>query len=83
MIFKTKTKSLLTQAELYTELLVVSERGSRNIEAMSANLSSNDYHRIQHFISESPWSARELIDSVALDVNYWRPSEFCVNKHYL
>jgi SRSO17 transposase len=69
LIFKTKTKSLLTQAELYTELLVVSERGSRNIEAMSANLSSNDYHRIQHFISESPWSARELIDSVALDVN--------------
>lgn len=36
---------------------------------MSSNLSSNEYHRIQHFISESPWSARDLIDSVALDVN--------------
>lgn len=48
---------------------MVTERGSRNIEAMTANLSDKDYHRIQHFISESPWSARELINSVALDVN--------------
>ena len=48
---------------------MVTERGSRNIEAMTANLSDKDYHRIQHFISDSPWSARELIDSVALDVN--------------
>ena len=69
LIFSTKTKSLRIQAELYTELLVVTERGSRTIEAMSSNLSQNQYHRIQHFISESPWSARELIDSVALDVN--------------
>jgi SRSO17 transposase len=69
LIFKTKTKSLLNQAELYAELLVVTERGSRNIEAMSANLSDKDYHRIQHFISESPWSARDLIDSVAIDIN--------------
>jgi len=69
LIFRTKTKSLLPQAKLYSELLVVTERGSRNIEAMSGNLPSNDYHRIQHFISESPWSARELMDSVAKDIN--------------
>jgi SRSO17 transposase len=59
----------LIQAELYAEFLVVTERGSRNIEAMSSNLPQNEYHRIQHFISESPWSARALIDTVALDVN--------------
>ena len=69
MIFITKTKSLLLQAELYSESLVITERGSRNIETMSENLPSNDYHRIQHFISESPWSARELMDSVAQDIN--------------
>ena len=69
LIFKTKTKSVLIQAELYIELLAVTERGSRNIEAMSSNLPPSNYHRIQHFISESPWSARKLIDSVALDVN--------------
>lgn len=59
----------MLQAELYAELLVVTERTTRNIEAMTANLASIDYHRIQHFISESPWSARELMDSVAQDIN--------------
>ena len=67
--FFNKTKYLLTQAELYAEHLVVTERGSRNIEVMTANFPEKEYHRIQHFISDSPWSARELIDSVAQDVN--------------
>ena len=48
---------------------MVTERGSRNIEVMTANFPEKEYHRIQHFISDSPWSARELIDSVAQDVN--------------
>jgi SRSO17 transposase len=59
----------LPQATTYTELLVATERGSRNIEAMTANLPSKKYYQIQHFISESQWSARDLMVSVAADVN--------------
>lgn len=69
MTFKLLTKSVLSQAETYAELLVVTGRGSRNIEVMTDNLEPKDYHRIQHFISESPWSARDLMDSVTSDVN--------------
>ena len=28
-----------------------------------------DYHQMQHFISESPWDHRELLDQVAQDVS--------------
>ncbi len=46
----------------------MSQKRCRNIEAMTENFSSNQYHQIQHFISDSPWSARQLMDSVADDV---------------
>lgn len=69
MIFKRLTKSVLPQATIYTELLVATERGSRNIEAMTDNLSTKEYHQIHHFISESEWSARALMVSVAQDIN--------------
>lgn len=46
MIFRVKTKCLLTQTQLYAEYLVVTERGSRNIEVMPANFSEKEYHRI-------------------------------------
>jgi SRSO17 transposase len=59
----------LSQATAYADLLIVTERGSRNIEEMTSNLSPKEYHRIQHFISESKWSARDLMVSVAQDVN--------------
>jgi SRSO17 transposase len=60
---------VLHQATTYLELLVITERGSRNIESMTANLATKEYHRIQHFISESGWSARDLQDSVSKDIN--------------
>jgi SRSO17 transposase len=59
----------LSQATIYTERLITTERGSRNIEAMTDHLSSKEYHQIQHFISESQWSARALMVSVAEDIN--------------
>lgn len=49
--------------------MVATERGSRNIEAMTDNLSTKEYHQIHHFISESEWSARALMVSVAQDIN--------------
>ena len=59
----------MPQATIYTELLIATERGSRNIEAMMDNLSAKEYHQIQHFISESGWSADALKISVAQDIN--------------
>ena len=35
------------------------------MEQMSEIVKDAHYHQIQHFISESPWSAREVMDSVA------------------
>ncbi len=59
----------MSQATAYADLLIVTERGSRNIEEKKSNLPSKEYHRIQHFISESKWSVRDLMVSVAQDVN--------------
>lgn len=36
---------------------------------MTDNFTEKHYHKIQHFISESPWSARDLMDSVAQDIH--------------
>ena len=39
------------------------------MEQMSEIVKDADYHQIQHFISESPWSAREVMDSVAMQTD--------------
>lgn len=39
-----------------------------NIERMSEEMSF-DYHQMQHFITESPWDARALMDQVAITVS--------------
>ena len=39
------------------------------MEQMSEIVKDADYHQIQHFISESPWKARTVMDSVAEDTN--------------
>lgn len=59
----------MPQAQFYAQQLVVTEKRKRNIEAMSANEKPNHYHRVQHFISESPWSSRQLMNSVAKDIS--------------
>jgi FOG: Transposase len=39
-----------------------------NIERISEEMFA-DYHQMQHFVSESPWDYRKLMDQVALDVS--------------
>jgi SRSO17 transposase len=51
---------------LYVEGLVVSDL--KNIERISEKLEAN-YHQMQHFITESQWDYREVIDKVAKDVS--------------
>jgi SRSO17 transposase len=65
-IFKNKTKSNFNKATLYVEGLVVSEL--KNIERISEKLEAN-YHQMQHFITESEWDYRLVIDKVAKEVS--------------
>ena len=41
----------------------------RNIERMVERVVDSDYNQIQHFISESPWDAREGFDKIATDTS--------------
>jgi SRSO17 transposase len=43
-----------------------------NIERISEEMFAN-YHQMQHFISDSPWDHRALIDQVAVDVSQSLP----------
>ncbi len=45
-----------------------------NIERISETLDTK-YHKLQHFITESNWSAREVIDEVASNVNSMMPQD--------
>jgi len=65
--FKTKTKSLYPQAVNYLEGLVYADK--RNMERMCEVPTSLEYHQIQHFISESPWDAADLMEQVGSDVS--------------
>jgi len=69
-IFKNKTKRFFVKAEIYAQGLLLSD--TRNIEKLSETMDSN-YFQMQHFITESTWSGRELIDQVAKEVNSLLP----------
>lgn len=45
-----------------------------NIERISETLDA-DYHKLQHFITESNWDARKVIDEVAENVNFMMPQD--------
>ena len=64
-IFKSKTRCVFTKAQLYCKDVFVRELS--NTERVSEEMFAN-YHQMQHFISESPWDYRELMDQVSLDV---------------
>jgi len=69
-IFKNKTKRFFVKAEIYAQGLLLSD--NRNIEKLSETMDSN-YFQMQHFITESTWSGRDLIDQVANEVNTLLP----------
>ena len=49
--------------------MYTTEKSHRNIEKMTDGYPREDYYKIQHFISESPWSAAEAMSSAAKDVD--------------
>jgi len=64
--FCNRTKKFFDKAEHYTKGIVQSEL--RNIERISADLDAN-YHQMQHFITESNWDERSVIDQVSKEVS--------------
>jgi SRSO17 transposase len=65
-IFRSKTKRFFDKAQTYCKGIFMSDLS--NIERVSEDMFAN-YHQMQHFITESPWDYRELIDKIALDVS--------------
>jgi len=70
-IFRSKTKRFFDTAKVYCQGIFMSELC--NIERISETMSS-DYHQMQHFITESPWNHRALIDQAALNVSEILPN---------
>ena len=69
-IFKNKTKVFFDKAENYTQGIIKSEM--HNIERISEELGTH-YHQMQHFITESNWKGRDVIDKVAKEVSLSLP----------
>jgi SRSO17 transposase len=65
-VFCNRTKNFFDKAELYTKGIVQSEL--RNIERISEDLDVN-YHQMQHFITESNWDERSVINQVSREVS--------------
>jgi len=68
-LFRVKTGACFDKAKFYLKGLYTTEKTHRNIEKMTDGFPGEDYYRIQHFISESPWSAKDCMGAAAQDVN--------------
>ena len=64
--FCNRTKKFFDKAEHYIRGIVQSQL--RNIERISEDLDAN-YHQMQHFITESNWDERSVIDQVSKEVS--------------
>lgn len=69
--FKNKTKTNFDKATRYVEGLALSDL--KNIERISETLNA-DYHKMQHFITESNWDARAVMDHISKQVDRSLPN---------
>ena len=70
--FKNKTKRFYDKAQIYCQGIFMSELS--NIERISEDMFAN-YHQMQHFITESTWDHRALMDQVSRDVSNSLPKK--------
>lgn len=66
-IFQNSTKKFFDKAENYSKGLLLCS--NRNIERVCETQLGSDYFQMQHFISDSNWSFREVIDKAAIQVS--------------
>lgn len=71
-LFKNKTRSNFGKAQLYAEGIVLSDLN--NIERINETL-DGAYHKMHHFISDSKWDARAVMDKTAGDVSKALPKQ--------
>ncbi len=64
--FRNKTKRFFDKAQTYCQGIFMSELS--NIEGISEEMFAN-YHQMQHFITESTWNYRVLMDQVSKDAS--------------
>lgn len=65
--FVTKTRSSGSQARIYLRGLMQARR--RNIERIRDAVPGSDEQALHHFIANSPWDHRPVLDKVARDAN--------------
>jgi len=65
--FVTKTRASGTQARIYLRGLMQARR--RNIERIRDAVPGSDEQALHHFIANSPWDHRRVLDQVARDAN--------------
>jgi len=66
-LFKTKTKNLESVATNYLKGILNAELV--NIQSVCESIDSFSYHKLHHFISNSPWSYRSVFSQVASEVS--------------
>jgi len=67
MFFQNKTKRFFESAEQYTQGMLQTHRC--NLEEICDTLQDPNYFRMQHFISESNWSYRDVMDTAAIQAS--------------
>ncbi len=72
-VLKTETRDTSVLAERYISGLLHTERGKGNIERMLEEVDVDNegdgYQQVQHFITDSPWDALEVMEKVACDTS--------------
>jgi SRSO17 transposase len=75
-VFKLKTRTVFDKAEKFIRGIYLSPY--RNIERISEEI-QEDYFSLQHFISDSQWDYRLLIDKISQKTNQIIPREKLVS----
>ena len=67
--FRVGQKNQFEKARSYLAGLFCTERGKRNIERMTEEVSGSEYESLQHFISNSPWNTKGLMKQLSQTVS--------------
>lgn len=67
--FKSKTGSREKPLSHYLKGLIQGDKGKRNMEHMAEKVPDADGQSLQHFITESDWDEREVLDLLALEAD--------------
>ena len=65
--FQRGTRSVVSQAQKYLQGLMQARR--KNMERMEEVVPDCDYQSLHHFVSESEWEARAVLDQVAVEAD--------------